>query len=258
MKNKTFNLFEKNRAEASKAAKYSELLEQFMTPFTKELETFDDYEKIIDFSIYAWNLGNIRQPMSEDSDIEDTNLYSEEDIINAELLNKMIAYKISHFNDYSYFIVDFVIEGTDETPVLTLITQEREVYIKSILDEFEDEFDFDDNEESFINRNAVIIKPRQAFIDWLNVVYMEYKHEMDDFLEPSIYLVNDDDDDEFDDTYDWLKKNFDKLFVLELEGWSTDEKEWPQKRTYKMFTEWFQVDISTSIYDTAEEPVVKY
>ena len=37
--------------------------------------------------------------------------------------------------------------------------------------------------------------------------------------------------------------------MMELDGWHTNKKEWPQKRTYKMFKEWFRIDISTAVYD---------
>lgn len=60
-----------------------------------------------------------------------------------------------------------------------------------------------------------------------------------------IYLIND----QIDDLKNWIKKKYDKFFKLELEGWHTNKKEWPQKRDYKMFKQWFRVDVSISIFD---------
>jgi hypothetical protein len=55
----------------------------------------------------------------------------------------------------------------------------------------------------------------------------------------------------------WVKKKFDKLFTFELEAWNDNKKEWPQKRNYKMFKQWFQVAISTLVYDLENKPISK-
>lgn len=55
----------------------------------------------------------------------------------------------------------------------------------------------------------------------------------------------------------WLKKKYKGLFEKELEAWITDKKYWPKKRTYKMFTEWFSIKISTAVYDLKDSPVSK-
>ena len=55
----------------------------------------------------------------------------------------------------------------------------------------------------------------------------------------------------------YLKKKFDKYFMMELDGWHTNKKEWPQRRTYKMFKEWFRIDISTAVYDLEKTPISK-
>jgi hypothetical protein len=39
----------------------------------------------------------------------------------------------------------------------------------------------------------------------------------------------------------WLQRNFDRIFQNELNDWHTDEKDWPQKRTFKIFLEWFGI-----------------
>ena len=49
------------------------------------------------------------------------------------------------------------------------------------------------------------------------------------------------------DYYESINRNFDKTFVTELEGWLTIESDWPAKRTYKLFKEWFEVEIHSMI-----------
>ena len=75
----------------------------------------------------------------------------------------------------------------------------------------------------------------------------------EDIKETNIYLI----DDTIDDVEKWLKKKFDKFFMMELDEWHTNKKEWPQKRNYKMFNLWFQVEISRMIYDLEKQPVLK-
>ncbi|UAM99007.1 hypothetical protein K8354_04065 [Polaribacter litorisediminis] len=44
---------------------------------------------------------------------------------------------------------------------------------------------------------------------------------------------------------------------MELEEWYSIKKEWPKRRNYKMFKEWFHIDISTAVYDLEKKPVSK-
>lgn len=67
------------------------------------------------------------------------------------------------------------------------------------------------------------------------------------------YLISAD----IEDVETWLKKKFDKIFMLELEACHTNKKEWSQNRNYKMFKEWFQIDISTMVYDLEKHPIYK-
>jgi len=48
----------------------------------------------------------------------------------------------------------------------------------------------------------------------------------------------------------WIELNFKELFESELEGWYTDETLWPQKRTKKIFDEWFDVECHSVLIDT--------
>lgn len=252
MKKKVINLFGNNKIVQNKGVKYSALFEQFMTPFVKELEKFEYYDDIIEFSIHAWNFGNMKQFLPEDENKNVADFLQEEDI-DHQLLAKMMEYKISNFKEYTNFIVDFELKETDGYPTLSLITQERDAYIANMLEDFEDEDLQDEYEENFINRSAIIIKPLQPFIDWLNALYPEEEYDKSDFAEPTVYLVNED----IEDLDKWIKKKFDKFFRSELENWHANKKEWPQKRNYKMFNQWFQVIISELVFDTEKKPVLK-
>jgi hypothetical protein len=250
MKNKVINLFNKPQIVVpNTGVKYSQLLEKFLEPFVKDFDDVEFYEDIIEFGINAWNSANMKLllPKEESDDVFDT---LEKDYIDVALFSRMIDYKISHFKKYTNFIVDYELEETIEDPILRITTQEQDSYLKSMLETFDQEDIQGNFDENYIDRIAIIIKPMQPFIDWCSNLYPE---DLLDIKETRTYLISED----IEDIDKWLSKKFDKLFTFELASWHTNKKEWPQKRNYKMFIEWFQVDISRLIYDFELKPVIK-
>ena len=254
MKNKVINLFEKNKITPNDSVKYSELLEKFMSKFEKEFEDFEYLEDVIDFSINAWNAGNLKTILTEgESENVSNSLFENEEDLDAILLNKMIDYKVTKFKEYTNFIVNFELIETKGDPRLNVISQTEEDYLATAMDMTDTE-DFENNfEENFINRTAIIVKPLQPFIDWHNNLYPDSTIDALNVYDVNTYLINED-----IDLDRWLKKKFDKLFKIELENWHTNKKEWPQKRNYKMFKQWFQIEISTMIYDLEKQPILKF
>lgn len=253
MKNKVINLFEKNKIIPNDSVKYSELLEKFISKFEKEFEDFEYLEDVIDFSINAWNAGNLKTILTEgESENVSNSLFENEEDLDAILLNKMIDYKVTKFKEYTNFIVNFELIETKGDPRLNVISQTEEDYLATAMD-ITDTEDFENNfEENFINRTAIIVKPLQPFIDWHNNLYPDSIIDALNVYDVNTYLINED-----IDLDRWLKKKFDKLFKIELENWHTNKKEWPQKRNYKMFKQWFQIEISTMIYDLEKQPILK-
>lgn len=250
MKGKIINLFGNKKFIQNQDVKYSELLEQFITPFASDFERFDSYEDIFEFAVNTWNFGNMKTILPEGESDAAINAVKNVDSVDVNLMKKMIDYKVANFQKYTNFIVDFEIEEKSDGPVLSVTAQEQDVYLASMFEDMEAEYTQDDYDENYINRSAIILKPLQPFLDWCTHLYPKDTDVMD---ETNTYLVSDD----VENVDAWLKNNFDKLFVLELEAWHTNKKEWPQKRSYKMFKQWFQVDISTMVYDLEKEPVSK-
>ena len=250
MKNKVINLFNKPQIVVpNTGVKYSQLLEKFLEPFVDDFKDVEFYEDIIEFGINAWNAANMKLllPKEENDDLPDALKDSD---INVALLNRMIDYKINHFKNHTNFIVDYDLEETIGDPILKITTQEQDAYLKSMFEQFDQEDTAGDYDENYINRSAIIVKPLQPFIDWCSKLYPE---DLDDIKETRTYLISEN----IEDIDSWLAKKFDKLFVFELTSWHTIKKEWPQKRNYKMFKEWFQIDISTMIYDFEINPIQK-
>lgn len=249
MKSKVINLYSKPIIIQNQGVKYSTLLEQFMTPFVKDFADFKNYDDILEFAINAWNLGNMKSiiPKSEaDAAIN----AAEEEGVDVVLLKKMIDYKVSHFKKYTNFIADYELKKTSGDPILSVITQEEDAFLANMIEEMEDGQAEDNFQENFINRSAIIIKPLQPFLDWCANLYPD---EIEEMKTTNTYLISEG----IEDVDVWLKKKFDKIFSFELEFWHLNKKEWPQKRNYKMFQEWFQVDVSTMIYDFEKMPVFK-
>jgi hypothetical protein len=254
MKNKVINLFGNNKIVPNMGVKYSELLEQFMNPFMSDFENYEYVEEIMEFAINAWNMANINIIMPNE-DIQKAMQPNEAEDGGIKLLKKMMIYKEKKFKAYTNFIVDFKLKEvqTGKDPILSVVTQEEDAYLANMLNTIEsgDQHSQENFDENYINRSAIILKPLQPFLDWLNNLYPDDK--VDDIREINTYLVTD----EIEDLETYLKNKFDTFFMMELNDWHINKKEWPQKRNYKMFNLWFCVETSQMIYDLEKKPIFK-
>ena len=105
-----------------------------------------------------------------------------------------------------------------------------------------------------INRSALVVKPKQPFIDWLVSIESENKNVEED-LEGDVYLLPD--FEEISQMKIWLKKNYDAIFSDQLNNWYTDATCWPQHRTFEKFAGWFDYSLHTMILDTEETKIEK-
>ncbi|MBN2807874.1 MAG: hypothetical protein JXR80_00070 [Deltaproteobacteria bacterium] len=105
-----------------------------------------------------------------------------------------------------------------------------------------------------INRTIITVKVKEPFVEWANSFddggpKMEIANN-----HPTAFLIPD----RYDkfNYEDFLKKNFKIIFESELDSWMVDPSVWPQKRTYKVFQEWFDVQISDMVFDLAKGDVI--
>lgn len=253
-KNKVVNLFGDRNNPQNSALNYSTLLDKFVNQFIDELKEFEYQEDAYEFAQNTWNLGNMRSILDA-SEFKNIIFSAKEDGEDYRLLEKMTSYKVKHFKEFTDFIVDFSFLEVKGVPKLKVTTQPEDDYLSEMLKmDFQEESSEDDFEENFINRSAISLKPLQPFIDWHNTIYPDSKIDESFFQEVNIYLIN---NTYYEDVEAHLKKKFDNYFQRELEGWHTNKKEWPQRRNYKMFKEWFRIDISTAVLDLEKTPVSK-
>lgn len=53
-----------------------------------------------------------------------------------------------------------------------------------------------------------------------------------------------------------IKKHFPCILVRELEGWWTDENDWPEIKTTQEFLEWFEVSFHSILVDLLNIPLL--
>jgi len=100
----------------------------------------------------------------------------------------------------------------------------------------------------------VIVKAKEPFIQWLKSL----PDPMDISLaevndDTSVYLLPDyEDDDEQDEV---LRRFYGPIFEEQLDGWWTDERDWPRDRTFALFTRWFEVEFHSLVIDLVDAPL---
>ena len=110
-----------------------------------------------------------------------------------------------------------------------------------------------------LNRSAVIVKPRQPYLEWIRRddaegladTVFETLH-----TEPTVYLLP-----EYEDPStqrEVLEELWPALFEAMLAGWVTDEALWPKNRTVEMFREWFEVQMSSVVQDLHVDEPLEY
>ena len=109
-----------------------------------------------------------------------------------------------------------------------------------------------------VNRCAVLVTPKSPFWEWVNRTSNELKDHLFDGTgtDPNIYLVPDyESEPEMDQAIKvFVEKNYQDIFISELEGWNTDPIHFPQI-SYKRFEEWFSISYYTMIFDMVKRPL---
>ncbi len=105
----------------------------------------------------------------------------------------------------------------------------------------------------FVNRTALVVRPKQPYIDWANSFDDGGPKYDPDLHQAKVFLI-----DEAADTRDIKKvvrRLWPAIFEEELNSWMRDPDVWPQRRTLKVFVEWFEVEVCELVFDLGKKPI---
>ena len=113
------------------------------------------------------------------------------------------------------------------------------------------------SESSMLNRSALILRAKQPFLEWLwqlpDPVQPDLTLQRVN-REPQVYLLPQ--YDMGDEQEELLRDHYEYLFASQLEGWWTDETDWPSNRDFKMFNTWFEAQFHSMIEDLVGYPLL--
>lgn len=105
-----------------------------------------------------------------------------------------------------------------------------------------------------VNRSVVTVKAKEPFVRWLKSLPDPMDISLKEINEDTTaYLLPDCSDDDEQDKL--LRRYYPAIFEEQLEDWWTDERDWPPKRTYSLFTEWFSVEFHSMLVDLVDAPL---
>jgi len=110
-----------------------------------------------------------------------------------------------------------------------------------------------------INRGALIVKPRQPMVDWINAQSdpEDCCVSLEDARQDCTVILIPEFDHE-DQAKTNIKELYRWIFESELHAWFTDRSVWPKSRSFKVFQEWFEVEIHSLVVDSSDEPIETY
>ena len=98
-------------------------------------------------------------------------------------------------------------------------------------------------------RAAIIVKPKQPYIDWANTLDDHGpKLGQGSAPEHTIYLIEDVADYMFD-VEAFVRPYFEVVFEHELATWHRLESDWPTNRNFVTFLKWFDVEVHSMVLD---------
>jgi hypothetical protein len=111
---------------------------------------------------------------------------------------------------------------------------------------------------SYLYRHALFVSRKQPYIEWANSFEDDGPTMTEELSrgERVVYLVPE--GASMPVLADLLDQFWEDIFEAELESWMLNETDWPQTRTREVFDEWFEVELSESVYDlTPDEPLTQ-
>lgn len=108
----------------------------------------------------------------------------------------------------------------------------------------------------FVDRSVAVIKPKQAFLDWLNAVPGNDMVDLTlDSLRSDCTVILLPEFNEPEEAVAHIDEQYEQLFKVEVASWYDDEDLWPKDMSLKAFWEWFDVEIHSTVLDTVDADI---
>jgi len=96
-----------------------------------------------------------------------------------------------------------------------------------------------------INRGFITAHPTHHFFDWANTFESEIELNLEDGIEPNVYLITED----FLEIEPVIEQHFKKIFKNELSMITENEGDWPEDLSFDQFSKWFVIEIGSTVFD---------
>ncbi len=111
-----------------------------------------------------------------------------------------------------------------------------------------------------INRSALVIRPKQPYVDWVNSLDSEAsgleqamtlaQHQQ----EGRVYLISE--QEQVTDKESLIADHWQPIFENELGGWDEFADAWPASLSQQLFLEWFDIEPQLMVFDMTAEPLL--
>ncbi|MEO5334062.1 MAG: hypothetical protein H7839_18780 [Magnetococcus sp. YQC-5] len=107
-----------------------------------------------------------------------------------------------------------------------------------------------------INRSVLIVKPRLPFLEWVNkACASDPPMILDDLTtEQSVYLIPEVDEGELELH---VRRHYKTIFEHEMVSWVRNQTLWPNRLTFQMFEQWFQLEWGSEVFDLGKGAITQ-
>lgn len=108
-----------------------------------------------------------------------------------------------------------------------------------------------------INRTAIVVSPKQPFLDWLHRADpTSGELTLEDLRqEQTIYLLAECDNEK--ETRAYLARVCGKIFEEQFDAWYRVPSLWPKRRDLRAFDQWFEWSIHSTVVDLCSGPLLQ-
>ena len=111
-----------------------------------------------------------------------------------------------------------------------------------------------------VNRAALLVRYKEPMIRWINESDSTDGPPITQAAtetERTVYLISDEAAESPKATENWIRFHFADIFESELSGWYTEPDLWPKRRTFRLFQDWFEVEVHSGVYDLVGTQIIE-